>query len=429
MLGTMRIIQCVSAFTVTALFATSAGSDVSLQERKLGSVPRNLSPKDVTFSPNGKFVSFQAWVDGEQTVYIQGDQEKVLSGARNVVFSGDGEHWACAKVNKNGTFSTIIDGKSGPEVSHEITRLVLNRTGGRHAYVAKEATGKYAAVIDGAKGDECEAVLDLLFSPDGKRWACTSRGDGKSYAVVDGVKGDGYRTIRTLRFSDDGQHVAYGAHDTTPGKSLAYLVLDGKRGQECETLLLVGFSHKGASVRYLARREGVWSAYDGEKALMTLEHKFPYSPVFSADGKRLAYLVKTSGTATVVVDGKPGPSFPEIWGNSLRFSPDGRRLAYVASDGGKSFVVADGVAGEKYEMLDWDSVTFSPDGKKVAYRAGFGNVRGRTEPDQWFVVMDASRVGPFDAVGNVLSFDSPEGRLSFGARKDRELWWKVIEIR
>ncbi len=69
------------------------------------------------------------------------------------------------------------------------------------------------------------------------------------------------------------------------------------------------------------------------------------SMIFSADGKRMAYVAQKGAKQMVVVDGEAGPEYDEIGKGTLIFSADGKRVAYGAQKGAKRFVVVDGQAG------------------------------------------------------------------------------------
>ena len=85
--------------------------------------------------------------------------------------------------------------------------------------------------MDGEEGKEYDGVLDLVFSPDSKRFAyvVAVRG-GKMFAVVDGVEGKEYDGIGigSPTFSPDSERVAYLA--VRGGKG--FVVVDGEEGKE-----------------------------------------------------------------------------------------------------------------------------------------------------------------------------------------------------
>lgn len=93
-------------------------------------------------------------------------------------------------------------------------------------------------------------------------------------------------------------------------------------------------------------------------------------PIFSPDGRKLAFAAKKDKTVSVVMNGKEGKSYGQI--QSLVFSPDSQKLAYVAREGEKRFVVLDEKEGMPYERIEIDGCSdpvFSPDSQKLAFIA------------------------------------------------------------
>jgi dipeptidyl aminopeptidase/acylaminoacyl peptidase len=111
--------------------------------------------------------------------------------------------------------------------------------------------------------------------------------------------------------------------------------------------------------------------------------KHAYSPAFSPDGTRVAYMAtngvgqldvyvaNADGSDAHVVSQVPfsGPNkFPPVW------SPEGDRLVYQASDGGVWVVAADGSSQER--IAEGWSTAWSPDGRWIAFRSdGSGDAR------------------------------------------------------
>src|SRR5207248_7133329 len=93
------------------------------------------------------------------------------------------------------------------------------------------------------------------------------------------------------------------------------------------------------------------------------------SPQFSADQKRVAYIVDLDNNKhAVVIDGTMSPAYDQI--NWLSFAPVGHHFAYSVqrtNGSGGSFVVDDGKAGKIYN--GGGPAFFSPDGNHVAYVA------------------------------------------------------------
>lgn len=87
------------------------------------------------------------------------------------------------------------------------------------------------------------------------------------------------------------------------------------------------------------------------------------------------------------------PSDLKLLGDPI-FTADGKRFAYMAQGEGKSWVVIDGERGEG--TLFRDSPVFSADGKHVAFRAG---KRVSATAEKWWIVLDGRKLGTHDWVG------------------------------
>jgi hypothetical protein len=94
-------------------------------------------------------------------------------------------------------------------------------------------------------------------------------------------------------------------------------------------------------------------------------------------------------------------------------------VAYIANKGGRWFVVVGDQKGPAFEAIG--SLVFSPDGTNVAYPAKQGG--------KWFIVVGDKKGPACDDVADPV-FSSDGSKMAYGARlQDRELWWKVMDIR
>jgi len=167
----------------------------------------------------------------------------------------------------------------------------------------------------------------LIVSGD-RRHLMYAEGDNKRQRmVVDGKAGPFYDGIlaRTLALSRDGKRYAYGAGR---GKR-RFIVLDGVPQPPGDGI-----------------REG--------------------TPVFSPDGGRIAWGELRDLFWSMVVDGREGWKFDELW--PPVFSSDGKHLAYIARTGPKKAVVVDSILQSQHDNVDERSLAFGTDGR-VTYRA------------------------------------------------------------
>jgi roadblock/LC7 domain-containing protein len=113
------------------------------------------------------------------------------------------------------------------------------------ANVVEQGDSQEAVSVNGAIGKTYKGVVNIQFSPDGKRVAYNAiTQDNKPVVVLDGKELQGYSPLRPFAFSPDSQHFAYWSGptmskypwqqigDDTPsflGKS--YVVVDDKKGE------------------------------------------------------------------------------------------------------------------------------------------------------------------------------------------------------
>jgi len=114
------------------------------------------------------------------------------------------------------------------------------------------------------------------------------------------------------------------------------------------------------------------------------DYEIVAGPIFSPNGRKVAYVAKKENKNFVVVNGKEGRAYDEIVGNPV-FSNDSQKLAYIAKKdciesvmeyegkkypiktGCKKVVIVNEEEGKAYD--DITSFIFSPDSQKLVYEA------------------------------------------------------------
>jgi len=274
-------------------------------------------------------------------------------------------------------------------------------------YVNQERHQAFA-MIDPSQG--------LIFSEDSSRLAYVASTDGQSWRLVhNGEAGEAFQEIKHVTFSPDSEQLVYAAK--TGGQW--HLVEDGDKRPGRTDIMRVRFSPDSNRLVYVARDDdGAFVVLDGEK--LGVFDYVPGEPVFSNDGKRLAYAVaeehrRRGIRMRMVVDGEVGPAFEQI--GAYRFSRDGEQFAYMAvvdKDKEKARIVHNGEAQEVYQSIG--TPVFSPNGNHLAYYVFIDEL--------WHVVKDGE-VGPgfYELQDPVFS---PDGaRMAYLARIGSR--WMVVE--
>ncbi len=261
---------------------------------------------------------------------------------------------------------------------------------GEMVYVGGDT--QWNVVVGKKQWPECERLGRLMSSPSGATWACMSKTDDKLVVMVNGVAGKVYSQIQhgdTLFLAGD-ERVIYGASTLDGSKTPARIVIDGKEGK-------------------------AYTQVQGD------------SVVFSADKKAMAYVAGDGNKNFVVLDGKEGPAFDDVY--DLRFSPVGSRLVYGAQRGLEHFVVEGGKEHGPYENIQRGSLVFRPDGKDIAWTAfgADGNwhvcLNGKTIDEGCDRIISqitfADGVSAPAYVGRYVSDGKPSFAMSYGGRLGR----------
>ena len=223
------------------------------------------------------------------------------------------------------------------------------------------------------------------------------------------------------------------------GDVVGAIVIDGKVNEMPPGFIRDSWavSADGKRLAYMVKKEGnKWAAViDGVegKSYDAYEPIVSQKPVFSSDGKRVAYFAEVdSGNSTqghneqfIVLDGKEGKHYGNVW-PFVMFSPDSKHVLYVASTqsvkpgtGEMLSLVIDGVEEKAYMgngyVTPQQDFTFSPDGQKLAYYVWDGK-------QSRMVVVNGVEGKSYDAINGPLVFSPDSKHLAYFARRNGKLF-------
>lgn len=343
--------------------------------------------KHLFFSKSG-FAGYELWVDGQK---MPGYYQSAGSGAQctDPLIYADGAHFAYVaklgthpgdpvtlfldgkdagymatdlQATSDGHLVGIDRGKDGVRVlmdgkslfkARDIYAVYLAPVGQRIAVVLRHnyPNGSFGQflLVDGkpAEATLAEQVKQVIFSPDGKRYAAICGRAGAEFVVVDGKKGQEYQSIDVLikgmcvglAFSADSSRVGYVAN--MQGKK--FIVLDDDESDAYDSTALFSFMPEGKGVvTYGKRGQSMLLNVNGKSLPLAMNagvqwDSFTWSPDRSHYGFLAGYNGNTGGE--VYLDGKDS-------GITSRFtySPDSKHVAvigYRATDG-KAGIFLDG---------------------------------------------------------------------------------------
>ena len=249
-------------------------------------------------------------------------------------------------------------------------------------------------ITRGGRGVEQPGSLDA-----GHLWYCARRGD-KWYVVAD----------ETLSSPYDGVWPTRSERAFLAGRGRQKCLLVAQvAGSLFDDIREPVFSPDGKHVAYAARRgkkvlvvgDGLAGAEYDEIGREYFEDT--YWDTVRVDGARPSYTARRGRRWVVVVDGLAGPGFDQVYPPT--FSADGKRFAYVARRGRQRLVVLDGRPGPEFDDLDQWSPDFSPDGKLATY---LGKRDGREIP-----VVNGMALPPVDRVLYVGEYGTESAFVGF----------------
>lgn len=344
---------------------------------------------EVAVSPDGRRYAYGALVDGSWRMVVDGKEGPPFDAVKLPAFSPDGAHLAYQAM-RGELWHLVVDatvsaGTSTRYLSHEFSgdssriafvdgvddrdrgRLVVSDLRFRNQTVVADS-GVSQVLLDAGR-----SRLAAIVASGGRESVLTLRLEAPDRAV----KGAAYDAVSSPAFGPDGS-IAYLAERS--GARL--VVLDGREAPVVAGQVLgapVVIPRRKAVGVLLASPSGavLVQEYFVEEKPRDASYEQAEGLVYSSDGRR-AYAAQRGATWFAVLDGKEGPPFDRVV--TPVFSADGRLLAYRARKDGRRFVVVADTGGARlsvhpaYEQVF--PVRFTADGKSIAYGAKDGAKAG-----------------------------------------------------
>ncbi len=250
-----------------------------------------------------------------------------------------------------------------------------------------------------AAGREKEKIVFVRLI-DGYWQVCVASPEGGRVSRVTRDEGD----KRCPAWTPDGRNIIY----RTNNNLVFQIDRSGKSPKrilpEMGSIADVSFSPDGAGVLFVRFREDLLDRSDvmlvdagaQSRRCLTRETALYYNPVFSPDGKKIAYVAGSGfGTHEIFVMDAGGENQARLTENHAldmqpAWSPDGKMIAYVSDAGGNYDIWkmdADGnnkIRLTGYEGID-SSPSWSPDGKKIVFASSRSG-----EMQLWVMEVDGS---------------------------------------
>lgn len=323
----------------------------------------------LSFSNNGKHFYFMDSDDaGKYRIVVDGKPGPGCALPQQLVLSPDGDHFAYVGYeNSRGPAAwTIVDGQQIPFFGEQLQYTARN-----HLISIVTENNTQTLVLDGKPAIKATSVNPMWISPDGAQIALeiTGKPNDPHVLMVDGklIPGTEGVPVLNMYFSPDGKRWAALCQTKTGSK---YMMIDGKTGDEYQD---IPQSISAFMLTHWYFQTGNMDLANGldRPALLALQ---PQIPGFTGDSSKFIYQAGQGGRLFMITDDQESDGYAQILERFL--APVGNHVGFIAqSNNGKQHVIVDGKDHEFPSVnlpstLRVSILTFSPDGNHYAFLYG-----------------------------------------------------------
>jgi Tol biopolymer transport system component len=415
--------------------------DIYIKDVAKGSrirLTRNSAPDiSPSWSPDGTQVAFlRVLPDHEQVILapVTGGPERVLAEVSSPISS-----WA---ADSNPYF-----GCYGPVWSPRGDEIVVSdqeKPGGRYELFAVSVSNGRRTELTHPPGD----VRDFCprFSPDGSRIAfvrAISHGISDLHTISSHGGEDRQltfdrRAIRGLNWTPDGQDIVFSSLHFSSFQLREIAADGGASWQLPVTATSVVDPAPAPDGRWMAFTElednwNIWRARLtphglGKPELFLSSSGRNHTPIYSPDGKHIAFVSDRSGSPEIWLADENGLNLRKLtsldtpWLGGTRWSPDGSTIIFDARTTGHSSIftqrlAAGGPVAVVQDQYEERSPSWSHDGRSIYFNS-WRNGRLQT----WRLSRIGGQLQPIGPLNANIALESTDGRSIFFSTNNAEIW-------
>lgn len=176
---------------------------------------------------------------------------------------------------------------------------------------------QWSVIWNGQEGKLYDFVSNPVFSFDGSQIAYNAEIDGQAYVVINNTQEiNAYQKANYITFSKNGKTIAFVA---TKGSN-AYVVISAQLSDQTG---LFGTINESQTYKEI----GIAKDPNGNSSAI----------IISADGTKIAYVIKENGKTYIVINGQKSQGYDNI--SSFSFSDDGKSYTYQAQNGNSVLII------------------------------------------------------------------------------------------